>query len=55
MQSVDVEKKIFYAMNNPDLTESLLARTDYHRLGSVSTVVAHDTPLSWLGIHRHGS
>ena len=26
-----------------------------HRRGSVSTVVAHDTPPSWLGIHRRGS
>ena len=26
-----------------------------HHRGSVSTAVAHDTPLSWLGIHRHGS
>ena len=28
---------------------------DYHRCGSVSTAVAHDTPLSWLGIYRGGS
>ena len=26
-----------------------------HHRGSVSTIVAHDTPPLWLSIHRHGS
>ena len=38
------------------LLRLLSVPSDYHRRGSVSTVVAHDTPPSWLMIlHRRGS
>ena len=37
------------------LLRLLSVPSDYHRRGSVSTIVTHDTPQSWLSIHRRGS